>query len=148
MTNALWAGRVELNIYCANDGCKIAVIPKILPDGTPAWDCAKYYDFGETGSDINGYCIAINQSGGVEDIGLENNLVVILYAPGSPYDQYVSAQRAAGRPVFADRNGMPLGDPVALNPTVSNQAGNQGATGASMAGPIMGTQRAIAGAAD
>ena len=132
----------------------------MLLNGTPSWDRAKYYDFGETGLDIRGLCIVIDHLGGVEDTGeqfdslqlsvsilashektgLENNLVVILYAPGSPYDQYVTAQRADGRPVFANKNGTPLGDPFALNPTVSNQI-NQGATGASMAGPIGGPQR-------
>ncbi len=72
---------------------------------------------------------------------------MVLYQPGSPYDNYVTAEVAAGREVFADAEGVPLGDPTAVNPPApQNQAGanNQQAGGASGSNPP-GTQQQSSG---
>lgn len=47
--------------------------------------------------------------------GTESNIIVVLYQPGSSYDNYVTAQIAAGREVTGDANGIPFGDPAATN---------------------------------
>ncbi len=79
--------------------------------------------------------------------GTESPIIVVLYQPGSPYDNYVTAEVAAGREAFADAEGVPFGDPTAANNQApANQAGanNQAASGASGTNPP-GTQQQSSG---
>jgi len=79
--------------------------------------------------------------------GTESPIIVVLYQPGSPYDNYVTAEVAAGREVLADAEGVPFGDPTAVNPPAPiNQAGaNNQATGGTSGSNPPGTQQQSSG---
>lgn len=67
-------------------------------------------------------------------------LTIVLYEPGSSYDHYVYATVTAGRDVRADRNGIPQGDPRAINYLPANSNSPGGETGSSASGTVAGRQ--------
>ncbi|MCJ1228302.1 hypothetical protein MMC12_004963 [Toensbergia leucococca] len=144
---AQWNARIEIPIYRQNDmgrGCKLAVLPRTLPDGSLGFAANRYKDLAESADDVKRQCVNTGMGfGGWALINTESNIIVVLYQAGSPYDNYVTAQTAAGRELAADRNGFPFGDPNAINPQdPTNQANpsTQAAGGASSSNPP-GTQR-------
>lgn len=97
-------------------GCKLALIPRSLPNGTPGFEWATYLFIARQGERVRQDCTYTGQ-GGWKTMSTESNLVIVLYQPSSPYDNYVTAEIAAGRPIRGDiPHGVPFGDPQAQAP--------------------------------
>lgn len=118
ISDTQWRGRHEIPIFRTNGDCKLALIPRTTPNGAPGIDWGTYLSIARQAERVHEACTyPPNRQGGWKTISTESNLIVVLYQPGSPYDNYVTAEIAAGRLIAGDiPNGVPFGDPNAQAP--------------------------------
>ncbi|KAI4258587.1 MAG: hypothetical protein L6R42_005006, partial [Xanthoria sp. 1 TBL-2021] len=92
-----WARRVPISKIWANSGCKIALLPKLLPIfdevGQYSRDTGEWLPIAETAQYVNEFCVKDRGMGGLEEVGSTRRLLIVLYEPGSQQDHEIEEER-------------------------------------------------------
>lgn len=109
ISKAQFSNRVELPFLRENDGCKIAFLAVRFLNGSISYDTSTWNHVRSEAQRLKRSCgiSATAPLGGNLVVGDHSRLAIILYAPGSVYDDIVKADLAAGIVVVADEEPDP-----------------------------------------
>ncbi|KAG6990996.1 hypothetical protein G7Y79_00059g091810 [Physcia stellaris] len=88
----------------ASPGCRVALLPVESLSFEMSWDTGRYLPIAQVGQQINHYCVEamglpVAGRGGVERVGDNENLRLILYAPRSQFENEITADYKDSLPI-------------------------------------------------
>ena len=133
-TQTQWQERVDLPKFWSNAGCIAALLPLRLQNGEIGYDHDDWRHIANVGSNIQRVCMTSKLFDGVNTVplggyrsaGNNKQLVFVLYAHHSVYEQEVLADEKADRPVVAveSAEGFPIPADT-VNLPVPNASGRE-----------------------